>query len=84
MAADLRAQRHELDLVLGSSCPVCGGEAVLVTPDCADGHGAECPDRLCVACGLALFVDPPMRHGAYEHTGCVDSTVRVVRARRTA
>lgn len=49
----------ELDLLTGGqTCPVCGQESALVTPDCVDGHGADCPDRLCVACGVAVFLDP--------------------------
>ncbi|MDL4820125.1 hypothetical protein [Actinomadura opuntiae] len=29
-------------------------------PPCPDGHGAECPERVCVDCGAAVLVDPPL------------------------
>ncbi|GAA2140582.1 hypothetical protein GCM10009727_37750 [Actinomadura napierensis] len=29
-------------------------------PPCPDGHGAECPERVCVECGMAVLVDPPL------------------------
>ena len=45
-----------LELTTADDCPVCGHENVLVAPDCTEGHGADCPDRLCVDCGTALFV----------------------------
>ena len=39
--------------------PVCGRPGAVASPDeCTDGHGADCPDRLCVHCCSALFVDP--------------------------
>lgn len=41
-------------------CPMCGGPQLLEVPDCPDGHGAQCPDRVCAGCGSALFLDPPM------------------------
>ena len=45
-------------LVEAGECPVCAQASWLVTPDCAEGHGDACPDRLCVDCGTALFVGP--------------------------
>ena len=39
-------------------CPECGGERPFVQPPCADGHGAECPERSCTECGAAVFVGP--------------------------
>jgi len=38
-------------------CPVCASKQLFETPECPDGHGAECPDRACVQCGTALSVD---------------------------
>ena len=38
-------------------CPVCASKQLFETPECADGHGADCPDRACVQCGTALLVD---------------------------
>jgi hypothetical protein len=39
-------------------CPTCARSCVVETPQCTDGHGAQCPERLCVVCGTALFIDP--------------------------
>lgn len=38
-------------------CPDCDAMQLAETPECLDGHGAECPDRACVQCGAALCVD---------------------------
>lgn len=48
----------DFDLIVAEDCPVCGRGSSFVVPDCTEGHGAECPDRVCVDCGSALFVDP--------------------------
>jgi len=45
----------DLELAL---CPVCGDERRTEQPVCPDGHGDDCPDRICVDCGTALFLDP--------------------------
>jgi hypothetical protein len=39
-------------------CPDCGVACDFVQPDCADGHGAACPERCCVGCGAAVLLDP--------------------------
>ncbi len=39
-------------------CPECGDTRDFEQPPCSDGHGVECPDRACVECGTALFIDP--------------------------
>jgi hypothetical protein len=39
-------------------CLNCADFRPSETPPCADGHGADCPDRACTDCGAALFVDP--------------------------
>jgi hypothetical protein len=36
-------------------CPVCNDETAFEAIDCADGHGAQCPDRLCAVCGAGGF-----------------------------
>jgi DNA polymerase III alpha subunit (gram-positive type) len=46
------------ELIAAGDCPLCGHTSALVAPDCTEGHGADCPDRLCLDCGSALFVDP--------------------------
>ena len=48
----------DYELIAAQDCPLCGHPGALVTPDCAEGHGADCPDRLCLDCGSALFLDP--------------------------
>jgi hypothetical protein len=50
----------DYELIDGDDCPVCGRAGTIVTPDfCTDGHGSECPERMCVDCGSALLVGPP-------------------------
>jgi hypothetical protein len=44
-------------------CPVCGGPAPAEVPECADGHGIDCPDVVCARCGSALFLDPILPRG---------------------
>ncbi|WP_047222613.1 MULTISPECIES: hypothetical protein [Protofrankia] len=39
-------------------CPQCGDERGFEQPPCSDGHGADCPDRACVDCGTAVFLNP--------------------------
>jgi hypothetical protein len=41
-----------------ADCAVCGRRRLLVAPPCAEGHGADCPDRICAECGTAVFLDP--------------------------
>jgi hypothetical protein len=43
-------------------CPLCQAPQLLEIPDCDDTTDRACPDRACAGCGLALFVDPPLRH----------------------
>lgn len=37
-------------------CADCGDEQVFVQPECVDGHGADCPEWACSACGAAYLV----------------------------
>jgi hypothetical protein len=39
-------------------CPVCLRESSFETPPCPDGHGGDCPERLCIRCGLVLAIAP--------------------------
>jgi hypothetical protein len=39
-------------------CPVCGQLSPAEFPPCDDGHGPDCPDRVCTRCDTAVFVDP--------------------------
>lgn len=46
--------------VLGSrflddhECPVCGVALPHELVECVDGHGEDCPDRVCTGCGGVL------------------------------
>ena len=37
-------------------CPTCARPRPFEQPPCADGHGSECPERVCMSCGTALLV----------------------------
>jgi hypothetical protein len=43
-------------------CPTCARYRTVETPPCPDGHGADCPERLCTACGTALLLAPAAAH----------------------
>lgn len=40
-------------------CSTCEQEEEFEQPPCADGHGADCPELACVACGTAVVTGPP-------------------------
>lgn len=48
----------DYEVIAADDCPICGRMSTLVAPECDEGHGVDCPDRVCVHCGTALFVDP--------------------------
>ena len=48
------------DLYWGLACPACTQPRAFERPPCPDGHGADCPERVCVACGTAVLVDVPI------------------------
>ncbi|MGA8116164.1 MAG: hypothetical protein WCA46_21095 [Actinocatenispora sp.] len=37
-------------------CSTCGGLMPFEQPECADGHGTDCPEWCCVRCGEALLI----------------------------
>ena len=37
-------------------CSGCADERAFVQPDCVDGHGADCPEWLCLDCGDAIVL----------------------------
>jgi hypothetical protein len=37
-------------------CSTCGQPMLFEPVDCGDGHGEDCPDRVCVGCGAVLVV----------------------------
>ncbi|WP_037558942.1 hypothetical protein [Spirillospora albida] len=40
-------------------CSTCDDERAFEQPPCPDGHGGECPERVCTECGAAVFVGAP-------------------------
>lgn len=38
-------------------CTHCRRLEVFEQPECADHSSADCPDRVCVMCGTAVFTD---------------------------
>jgi hypothetical protein len=41
-------------------CSTCGDEREFEQPPCPDGHGPDCPERACTACGTAVLVGLPL------------------------
>lgn len=41
-----------------SYCPTCARQQPVEAPPCTDGHGPECPERVCTVCAGALLVAP--------------------------
>lgn len=39
-------------------CSACGRPMPFEAPECVDGHDDDCPDRVCVGCGLVLEIGP--------------------------
>ena len=37
-------------------CTTCGSDRGFEQPICAEGHGADCPELCCLACGLAVML----------------------------
>ncbi len=37
-------------------CPSCGDEREFEPPPCPDGHGTDCPELVCLECGMAVFL----------------------------
>lgn len=58
------ADTPDYELLVAADCPMCGRADTMVAPapngnvDTAD---ADCPERVCLNCGTALFVDPVIR-----------------------
>ncbi len=44
------------DMVELRWCGTCDEELLFEQPDCTDGHGADCPEWVCVQCGRALLL----------------------------
>ncbi len=41
-------------------CPECAGLQACEQPPCRDGHGTDCPERLCLSCGTGLLIGAPV------------------------
>ncbi|MBO2448528.1 hypothetical protein J4573_15605 [Actinomadura barringtoniae] len=41
-------------------CSTCGDERLFEQPPCSDGHGEDCPERACTACGTAILIGLPV------------------------
>lgn len=41
-------------------CPECADFGTFEQPPCVDGHGTDCPEWLCLICGMALLIDVPV------------------------
>lgn len=59
--ASSRATRATLELSAAAAlddmdCAVCGRSVPHELVECVDGHGTDCPDRVCTACGSVLVV----------------------------
>ncbi|MGN6608263.1 MAG: hypothetical protein ACTHMS_14770 [Jatrophihabitans sp.] len=39
-------------------CPLCAQETLVEAPPCPDGHGSDCPERLCTDCGFVFDIGP--------------------------
>jgi hypothetical protein len=49
-------------------CPECADLEAFEQPPCVDGHGADCPEWLCLTCGAALLIDVPVAPVEPPHT----------------
>ena len=38
-------------------CSDCGDVEAFEQPPCVDGHGADCPEWLCLTCGAAVLIN---------------------------
>ncbi|KAB2349605.1 hypothetical protein [Actinomadura rudentiformis] len=62
-------------------CSTCGDERLFEQPPCEDGHGAECPERICTECGTAMLIGLPVASPAtLEHAGANDASSPAERA----
>jgi hypothetical protein len=51
------------------SCPECKRSRAFERPPCTDGHGADCPERVCVRCGAAVLLGPSVSGALGRHSG---------------
>ena len=53
---------------LSLTCPVCGRRSEFEQPPCADGHGSDCPELICVRCSSAVLVGPAAPQSTRRHS----------------
>ncbi|PZS38890.1 MAG: hypothetical protein DLM62_11295 [Pseudonocardiales bacterium] len=46
--------------IIETYCPDCADLKAFEQPPCVDGHGADCPEWLCLSCGTALLIGVPV------------------------
>ncbi len=51
------------------ACIDCGGERAFVQPPCEEGHGVDCPDRVCTECGAAVLIGALTPYGRADRAG---------------
>lgn len=63
--------QDEMHLDIVRWCSICQDDVFFERPDCADDHGSDCPERVCVRCGDALLVgfDLPQATRAQSRQG---------------
>ncbi len=63
-------------------CATCLDETMFDQPECADRHGGDCPEWVCVTCGDALLLGfaplQPAHDGRASRTGRAGRRRRVV------
>ena len=40
------------------NCTDCGDEREFERLECVDGHGPDCPERICLMCGYVVLIGP--------------------------
>jgi hypothetical protein len=53
-------------------CSGCSAEQPFEQPQCADGHGVDCPDWACSVCGYALVTGFPLVWSDRARAGAAD------------
>jgi hypothetical protein len=48
-----------IERMIEAYCCTCDGTRPFEQPPCADGHGADCDEWYCTACGEAVLIGSP-------------------------
>ena len=57
----MQMSRVFTEAMIEAYCPECAELEAFEQPPCVDGHGADCPEWLCLACGTALLINVPVK-----------------------